>query len=320
MPSGGGAPPGELVTILQFEGASILSGVDPVTGTPTLADYPVSVIAHDALDAAHSDFGGNPYTFVESYDSDNELDAVDTEYNEYDVNADALDPSTDISAAIALALTEVEDSGNLDLDPANSVQIAALVTAMQNSSKVEMLKDVSRAFTGLYEIRGLMSTQMGVAVAQIEHQRGIALADQEARLRIFAHRERTEAVLQVANTYLRENQSRVEQGRLAAAMRGDIARNRIVAEMDRINFDTHIESKEALWDLELFQYYGNILASLSGAASLPRAMTERERVLNGVMTSLSGAIQAGQATGSPGLGVAFGVASLAANLWGQNII
>ena len=49
-------------------------------------------------------------------------------------------------------------------------------------------------------------------------------------------------------------------------------------------------------------------------------MTERERILNGVMTSLSGGIQAGQATGSPAIGVAFGVASLAANLWGQNII
>jgi len=316
MPGGGGSPPSDLAAVIKHEAASILSGVDPAGAFVT---YNSTVIAHDALDAAHSSSGGNPYTLIESWDSDSELAAVDTEYDEYDAFADGLDPATDITAAIAQAIVETETNMGID-SGATSGEVQNLVDAMQDNSKVEMLKDVSRVFTGMYEVRAVMTTSMGMAVAQVEHQRTIALADQEARFRLFIHRERTESILQLTNTYLMERRSQVETARLSTAMRGDIARNRIVVEMDRINFDTHIEGKEALWDLELFGYYGNLIASMTGAAQIPRAMTERERVLNAVMTSASSGIQAGQALGSPQGGLAFGVASLAANLWGQGIV
>jgi hypothetical protein len=89
-------------------------------------------------------------------------------------------------------------------------------------------------------------------------------------------------------------------------MRATIDSNRIaiVAKKEQTDADIQIDDKDALWDLEVFQYGGNLLASIGGGTSSSKGPSLAASVIGGAL----GGAAAGAYVGSviPGLGTAAG--------------
>ena len=87
MPAGGTSPSaGTFVQAISYPLAEAMTGLNPDSGAEGTAweDYEggLSLNLWDALNAA--DAGGSPYELVTAYDPDSELDAADTEFEDFD--------------------------------------------------------------------------------------------------------------------------------------------------------------------------------------------------------------------------------------------
>jgi hypothetical protein len=80
----------------------------------------------------------------------------------------------------------------------------------------------------------------------------------------------------------------------------------IVAKSEQVNTDRKIDEQDALWDLEVFQIGGNVLAGIGGG-TIQKKGEQPSQIQSAIGGALSGAA-AGAAIGSavPGVGTAIG--------------
>lgn len=154
-----------------------------------------------------------------------EFDAAQTPVADADINARISSAFTELKAEFAAALGAVasNDIDTLLQDAANEAEarveaevlatadIDAVVTAQDALSKSLMAQQVSDLMVGLSDIRGVMSTQVPIAVAQMEHQRSIRQDAQEQEIRLYHVRERVQAVLHVLGLWMDKHQIREAQ-------------------------------------------------------------------------------------------------------------
>ncbi len=97
---------------------------------------------------------------------------------------------------------------------------------------------------------------------------------------------------------------RVDFERMVTHYTIEANRLEIVAEKEQDDRDLEIDEADAKWDLELFSYPGNLMASINGGTYVPKDKSKSSSALGG---ALSGAA-AGAAVGSaiPGVGTALG--------------
>jgi hypothetical protein len=81
----------------------------------------------------------------------------------------------------------------------------------------------------------------------------------------------------------------------------------IVAKTDEGEVQLKANVEDALWDFQLYQHAGNVMAAITGAATVPRGPGGAERVLSGV---LGGAAVGAQVGGPIGAGVGAGIGGL----------
>jgi len=318
MPGMGSVTPDEsqFPANLGLAHAAVLNGVPPTNFANYTSEMwaitPKDMNVADAMLDASSMGGGSPFAMVEAYDPDEDIASVQSEYDKFSTLVDALNPATDLEAAIDAAVTwydtNIEDSGD---------EIADLVAATEAASRPEHLRAKTRVSAGFQDIRAVMTTQFGMAMASMEHERAMRLLDMEKNLTLFGRRERTQTVLNLANAYLGQSQRQIAQVQTATSMLNDLMRVKVATKQDQIEADLMYEEKDALWDLELFNYHSNVLASIQGAGTMPRSQTQRERVAAALTTSISQAAQVGVATRSEEWGVATGLLAFAGQMWGM---
>jgi len=206
-------------------------------------------------------------------------------------------------------------------------RVTTTVDAAETRSRRQHLHDVSNTMVGYFDARAVMTTQCTMAIANLENARGERVRDMEAKLRLYNARERTDKIMQIANQWLVEDRRKSQALQTRTGMQMDISRFGIIAENDQIEQDLQWAVKDRLWDLELFQYHGNYLAAINGAAVMPRAQTQRERLMGAVFTSLGAAAEGatmGASVGGPigavaGAGFGF-FGTMAAQLFGFDMI
>lgn len=303
---------------ISFAHASVLDGLQPevTDGTYALwANYSSRTKnVYDTMIDAMSDVGGSPYEFVTAYDPDSDLNDTQDRYDTFDSLVSSLDAETDLTAAIDLAVAKV------DADVISTTEIDNVVTATDTRMRPQHLRDVMRTAAGFFEARAVMTTSWDLSLASLESQRQRQITETDAQLRLYAQRERADAILRTADMYLAQITRKLEAERIATALQVDIARNKIVAKQDETAFNLDVETRDATYDLELFNYHHTALAALQGVNTLPRIYSGRERLMGAVTNSASAALQFGTATGNPGVGALTFVATLGAQLFGLGAI
>ena len=304
----GGAPAGSVdyPTYLQGVHVGLLAG-EAFDGTTTTHDFSSFGNILALTLAASSGVGGSPYAAVTAYDPTSDVEAVQTRYDDWAAELDAVDPS-------ALMTDWVTDATTLAATTVPTAEIDAAVDAFEARSQGAYMRNVSRFAAGMFDIGAVMTTQFGMGLFQMELDRQDQLNDMDSRLRMLAERERFETargyVAQLSQLYM----SKLQEQRAGVGGQLDISRIAAALYQDQIALDLGYEVKDATWDLELYQYPMNNIGALSGALQTYKAQTPGERLAANVMTSASFGLQVGTALGSPAAGIVGGVGLLATQL------
>lgn len=268
--------------------------------------------AADLIVEATSAVGGSPYEFVESFDPTDLIEALRLRVETLRDAVDALDPISttgDVHDAAELAEDLFDDHAG------SSSHIGAVVTAAETRGKAAMLRQLSRTVIGLWDMRALMSTQVGPEIALIQAEFGGQLADLDARLRQQADMQRMQSVQHIMGLILAEKERKISALQRQILAEADLAKFEISAKTDQITQDLAWEINDTLWDLNLGPYASNFISATMGASQIPRPMTKGERILGTVTNALSAGLTAG--ADDPAMGIAAAALSLGGGLLTQ---
>lgn len=180
----------------------------------------------------------------------------------------------------------------------DSAEITAAVSVFSNSLTDEInTKTLPQFQHGMSDINAVMSSAFVIGEAIIWDSKVKKVAEFEANLRLQHIQTKADIALRRISIALEYNKTVVSLGtelaRMYTAARTDV---------DGDKLDAAVKAK--LWDLELWQYGTQVMASIAGAATVSKGVERKNSSLAG---ALSGALS-GAAAGSmiPGVGTALG--------------
>jgi hypothetical protein len=264
-------------------------------GSTTLAeaDFDLDNNVVSLINDVDTTSGGNPYDGLSAYDPDGDLSNAQTKIDYWNALITAIDANDTVEEAVEDALSVVDSDYDLD------TYIDGLVDDFEQRSKGAFLRNVSRVTAGMFDIRSVMTSQFGMALANMEQDRQDQLNDIDARFRLQEHKDRMMMALQISNDMHRLRSAQLQGIQGAAGMQQEMSKMKIVAKQDQTNTDLEWEVRESLWDLDLLQNYGaGMLSALSGAPMAPLKPGFGERLVQNLSSGVGVATSVGMATGS----------------------
>jgi hypothetical protein len=313
MGMGGGSSPGmstgdeaKYPTYQMLAHQSILNG--HLFDNTTEVNYDTSMTVHKAVKEVYND---SPYTDFEPYDPDDDFAEMETRLDEYLALVDTSDNEVDFDGAIAAAIAAYDT----DIAPTN--QVDDLINAAEARANTTASRSISRMATGLRDIRGVMTTAFSMGIALIEAEKNLGLQEEDAKLRAYELRQRTDSIVRLANMHLDKKPLTLEYKRMGLAALGDILARKMTIKQDNVEFGVEMKVKDRLWKMELLQQYMNALAAPTGAV-IPRSQTKRERQAAAVTQALSTGLQVGSSMG-PQAGIAAAAGTFAVQSFGLDL-
>lgn len=240
-------------------------------------------------------------TTVGAYDPTAEFrDAVDEA-----VEASSLFPSVDFLSDWGTVISDTLSAIETAL---SASAITNMVTAFETNKKVRFLRDVGLWSAGMADLNAVHTSSfiMGLALQQVEFANSVD--DFEARLkRDTYHNFMTNAVSAHVKAHVSQL---IQKGGLIAStadllpkleatkleLRGRVAgmqhatSSLIYSSMQDFKLkDIGITVDDAQWDMEVYQFGGNVMAAIAGASpvSKPRQLSKGEEILGGMATGAS---------------------------------
>lgn len=143
---------------------------------------------------------------------------------------------------------------------------------------------------GMRDINAVMSSAFVLGTSNIYAQKTKALAKNDAIFRWEAEKLQAELVLRNDEFALRLTLAQFEIQKTVAAVALEFARNYISGRAQGDDFKLETASKDALWDLKVFQYGGNFLGSIAGSAvSVDHGYSSGQKLGMAAATGLAGA-------------------------------
>ena len=275
-------------------------------------DYTMHVA--DEMDRA-STVGGtiseaSPFNAETAYDPSTDLAAIQTQHDALQVIVDALDPNADVQQAVVQATSQYDNSVNPN---------SKIVTAVGNFEARAITgykRSVSRATAGMFDIMAVMNSQTPMMLANMEAELQGQIDTFEGGLRMQADFQRSQGIVALTVSMMSAQAVQLQAEVSVFGGQQDVSRLKILASQDQKTQDMEWEVRDALWDLDLFAYGNNVLASISGAAVVPRAQTPGERFFSNFNSSVSAGFNAGT-IGGPAVGAAVTVMSFLAGSIGN---
>ncbi len=236
----------------------------------------------DITAVMNSSIGNSPFTAMAAYDPTADMDAVDTSIATFETLVNAMNYASIWPAMFALARTEVDDHLYDDAD------IAAEVAAFSDEVDAEYESVTKPRFQkGMQDINAVVTSSYVIGLSNIEREALRQKARFSAQLRLQNHKDRNAVVAAEVSEMVKLYLARYEYARAVMLATSEAKKMRIIAEKEAIDQDYRIEEADAKWDLEVFQYGGNLLASI-GSASVRTGdkMSPFQSALSGVMSGL----------------------------------
>ena len=271
-------------------------------GTTDIIDQSITSVINSAL-------GNSPFTGEAAYDPTTALDEADTAICAFDTVVDAMDHTSDWQSAIINAQS-VMDGNIIDTD-----YLVDDIDAFANQFDEDIEAKVIPEFeAGMRDANAVMTSAFVIGRAIIWSSRDRDVAKYATEIRMKNHILRNEMIVKSAELMLTNLVHRVDFEKSVAALTTDAKRIRIVAGKEEIDQQLSIEENDARWDVELYQYAGNLLAAIGGGTAAPASkgnqMSTGQSALSG---AFSGAAMGAQIGGGYGA-IVGGVLGLGASL------
>jgi hypothetical protein len=268
------------------------------TGTD---DITTSVTA--AMSAA---IAASPYTGVTAYDPDDGLDAMDAAVTTFATIVVALDSDADWGAALEYATTAIDAM-------IDDTFIDTAVDAQSDYLNDELDDDILPKFkSGMRDINAVMSSAFVIGESMILSKKVRDVAKFRSDLSGKLSLTRNEYIVGGAESILRQQIAKTELYKVVAHYSIEASRLRIIAEKEESDSTVAIAVGDGKWDLELYQYGSNVMASISGAAA--SSPTSSAKSPSTAMTAIAGALAGASIGGKIGGNVGAGAGAVIGGL------
>lgn len=275
--------------------ADLLIGTDPLGSTITYTPGSIMNVSGQ-IEAAKDQ---SPFN-VAPYDPTKRMRQLEGRLDELADAIEDYDPE-DYASTQASTARKISEG---DFYPESRVD--ALVDAFEERQALRFARAATRINGALQDGQAIMSTQYGMAMAQLELDRAMEVNAFDAQARLQRERDLQDFTRSVIGVLQDGKVQQIQMlGQLMQAQQ-DFARLDVIAQQDAIDKQLEYQTRHLLWNLELFQYGGNLLASIAGANLVPRAQTRGERLISSFTSSAAFAIQVGTALKNPGAGAVAG--------------
>jgi len=156
---------------------------------------------------------------------------------------------------------------------------------------------MNRFTAGMVDINAVHGSQFITGMALLESQFDAHVQGFRTRLELQQDGARANAVSQMAAQIGGRRAIKLDAHRAAVVAQSDATRLTIAGKVDQFSTDIAMEVEDALWDLNLFSFGSNVLASAAGAAVGPKAPTRAQAMFNAFATAIGPSIQIGTAVG-----------------------
>lgn len=289
---------------------------DSYGGTPDTINSSMIDVMNTALGGS-----GNPWTSESSFDptaaltptAGSPLANMRDEHSSAETLIDGIDPdgaSGTYSDLMGRAQSEVDSI----INPSSSSHVTNAVSAFEARQVLSYRRAVARFAGGMSDLNAVHSSQFVIGMALLESDMQRAVDVFEADMRIAMDRQHNAAYMQAASQIIQLYSMKLTGATNLVGLQNEISKTEIVAKSDQIQQQLSIDEHDALWDLQVFQFGGNMLASIAGAAGyVPQGQDSNS--FTSKVSRIAGWTAAGYQLGGPiGAGIAFGV-SLADELF-----
>ena len=257
-------------------------------------------LSNSITDAINAAYGNSPYLGEAAFDPDSDITDFLSLADNLGTEVSALSPVTDWADYLLAALTAVD--ANLTGEDALAGEILAHNAIVDDQIISEILP---RFQAGMRDINAVNSSQFVIGQAVIE---GMAQRDKNkfaADLRIKAWELKMGTVIKGSEDIIQMVTAKLEFNKAVVHYGIEARRIKVVMKNEETQFNIEMDEKDALWDIELFKHGGNLLASISGAATSQgdSGPSKGSSILGG---ALSGAAFGASVTGGNPIGAAIG--------------
>ena len=279
------------------------TGVDTITSSIT-----------DVMSAA---LGNSPWTGQIAYDPDADVAAWENVIAAFATVLAGMDDIVDWAAFYTQAETSVPDI--TEASGITEAVIVADVDAFADQLDDEITTKVLPRFRrGMQDINTVTSSAFAIGTSIIEGFRDREVAKHNSTVRLNAMSKNAD--INIANQRLH---SEVKSLRLSATEQMlklmlqrvsfeevymktfiEAKRIKIVAKKEENEVEMDIDDRDAKWDLEVFQYGGNLLSSIGGGTVATQKASKPQSALGGALSGAAAGAMVGSAV--PGIGTAIG--------------
>lgn len=254
------------------------TGVDTITSSMTAI-----------MNAAQ---GSSPWTAQVPYDPDTDITAYEAAIAAFAAILAGITDTTDWAALHTQAGTSI--------DGLEDAEITADVTAFGNELDDQITTiTLPRFQRGMQDINAVVSSAFVLGQSNIEAFRDRDVAKHSSGLRVAAITQRSQLYLEASKQMLQLMLQRIsfEDSYMKTVIEGK--RIKIVAKKEENDVGMQIDEKDALWDLEIFNYGSNLLAGISGGTTAPLRPSLAQSAIGGALSgAAAGAMIAGASEGA----------------------
>ena len=239
----------------------------------------VDTITDSITDVMNSALGSSPFVALTAYDPDADLTNLISSTNALQTLVTLLSTGTTLDAIVANILSDT--------------YIDDVVTEYAADLDARLIAEILPRFeAGMRDINAVVSSAFVIGRANIEEGQDRQVAKLSADLHLKAASD--DALKLVA--------LKLEYQKFASHMLAESYRMKIVAKKEETDINREIDKEDAIWDLEVFQYGGNLLAAIGGgtATTSSHKPSKAASAIGGAMMGAAAGAMIGAEIGSVG--------------------
>jgi len=214
----------------------------------------------------------------------------------------AYNPNTDTS----MMITSVEDLQDLVNLLSSSTPLNSLVANVLSESRIDDAVDefsadalaridseiIPRFERGMQDINAVVSSAFVIGRALIMENSNRQISKYSADLHMRAFSEDALKIIQM----------KLDYQRMASTLTSEVYRIKMVAKKEENDLNIKIDEEDAKWDLEVFQYGSNLLASIGGGTVNPQkqSISTAQSVIGGALSGAAAGAMVGAEIGAVG--------------------
>lgn len=259
-----------------------------------LNDTGTDVTESSMVDAMNAVLGASPYASMSAYNPTTPLAAMDTVISTFATLVSALSFDTDWQSIVDIAVSKA-DGGVFD-DTYISTDVQAFADELDDQIESIVLP---RFQGGMRDVNAIMSSAFVIGKSIIEGFRDRDVSKYNGDLRVKLNIMRNDFIVKGIAAMLHGMFSKIELTKTQMHYTMESNRLEIAAQKDKTDAENQFLVQNLLWDIEVFQYGGNLLASIGGGTFVPKSSSGGPSTAQSAIGGALGGAAAGAAIGGP---------------------